>query len=90
MCLEEANVLDFNELSERLQIGQAALFPTDTLPALASLPEKSSHLWKIKKRPITKPFILMGSSTEQLLDFVLQPKQLLDFVIKLRVTLYGA
>ncbi len=55
----------------------ALIFPTDTLPALATLPENAEILWKIKNRPTTKPFILMGSSAEQLLKFVL-PKSLPD------------
>ena len=54
-----------------LQNGSSVVFPTDTLPALAVLPENAADLWRIKKRPIRKPFILMGSSKEQLLEFVL-------------------
>ena len=59
------------ELLLFLKKGSAVVFPTDTLPAVAIFPENARDLWKIKKRPITKPFILMGSSKEQLLDFVL-------------------
>ncbi len=54
-----------------LKEGSPVVFPTDTLPALAVLLENSHELWKIKKRPIKKPFILMGASKEQLLKFVL-------------------
>ena len=43
------------ELSSKLLEGSAVLFPTDTLPALASAPEAASQLWNIKKRPSKKP-----------------------------------
>ncbi len=65
------NPYETEELLLLLNKGSAIAFPTDTLPALASLPENARDLWKLKKRPIKKPFILMGSSKEQLLDFVL-------------------
>ena len=59
------------DLLQLLNQGSAVVFPTDTLPALAALPENAKDLWRIKKRPMKKPFILMGSSKEQLLEFVL-------------------
>ncbi len=64
-------IYDSVGLAEKLQKGSAALFPTDTLPALASCPDYAHQLWKIKKRPIDKPLILMGSSQKQLFDSVL-------------------
>ncbi|KGG16599.1 hypothetical protein EV06_0441 [Prochlorococcus sp. MIT 0602] len=60
-----------------LKEGSPVLIPTDTLPALAACPENASCLWKIKNRPMTKPFILMGSSSEKLLEFVM-PEALED------------
>ncbi len=54
-----------------LKNGSPVLFPTDTLPALGSLPENANLLWKIKKRTLTKPLILMGSSSDQLFEHVL-------------------
>ena len=58
------------ELSSKLLEGSAVLFPTDTLPALASAPEAASQLWNIKKRPSKKPLILMGAIPSQLFEFV--------------------
>lgn len=53
-------------LAACLASGQAALFPTDTLPALAARPEHASALWTLKQRPQDKPLILMGSDWTQL------------------------
>ena len=55
-----------NELSDRLQAGTAALFPTDTVPALAARPEAAAQLWQLKQRPARKPMILMGADPEAL------------------------
>lgn len=55
------------DLAERLRHGEAALFPTDTLPALATRPESASLLWDLKQRPREKPVILMAASRSQLL-----------------------
>ncbi len=59
------------ELSSKLRKGSLALFPTDTLPALSACPEKASEIWKIKRRPLEKPLILMGSNPKQLFENVL-------------------
>ena len=64
------NIFDAFNLSSRLRKGSAALLPTDTLPALASSPGSASQLWKIKRRPENKPFILMGSDPIELFEFV--------------------
>lgn len=56
------------ELAGRLIQGEAALFPTDTLPALATKPEAAARLWELKARPREKPVILMAASTEPLLS----------------------
>jgi len=48
-------------LAERLAAGSAALFPTDTLPALACRPPWAAQLWQLKRRPPTKPLILMAA-----------------------------
>jgi len=53
-----------------LEKGSAVLLPTDTVPALASLTKYTKQLWVLKNRPQHKPFILMGSSPEELIDFV--------------------
>ena len=54
------------ELAARLRAGEAALFPTDTLPALAATPAHASHLWTLKRRPTHKPVILMAARAETL------------------------
>lgn len=54
------------ELAARLRGGEPALFPTDTLPALASRPDSAAQLWELKLRPQNKPLILMGASAADL------------------------
>jgi len=60
-------------LSRRLQAGSAALFPTDTLPALAAAPAHAGQLWQLKQRPPDKPLILMAADLEQLQEVLGQP-----------------
>ncbi len=50
--------------------GQIISFPTDTVPALAVLPENAHLLFKLKERNEDKPLILMGGYVEQLWDYV--------------------
>ena len=54
------------DLASRLTQGSAALFPTDTLPALAARPEQAQQLWTLKRRPADKPLILMAARAEAL------------------------
>lgn len=54
------------ELAARLRGGEAALMPTDTLPALAALPGHAAQIWALKRRPQDKPLILMGADIAQL------------------------
>jgi len=54
------------DLAAWLAAGEAALFPTDTLPALAARPAQAAELWRLKQRPADKPLILMGAALEQL------------------------
>ena len=56
------------ELATRLRAGEAALFPTDTLPALAARPEAAGLLWELKQRPVHKPVILMAATSAELLS----------------------
>jgi L-threonylcarbamoyladenylate synthase len=58
--------LDAAALARHLQSGGAALFPTDTLPALAARPAAAGLLWVLKQRPLSKPLILMGADPDQL------------------------
>lgn len=61
-----AVVLEPAALAARLQTGAAVLFPTDTLVALAALPEHAAQIWRLKQRPPDKPLILMGADLAQL------------------------
>ena len=54
------------DLAQHLRQGEAAIFPTDTLPALASRPEHAAQLWNLKERPQHKPLILMGACAKDL------------------------
>lgn len=69
---EAAPVLAPADLAAHLQAGGAALFPTDTLPALAVRPQQATLLWQLKARPANKPLILMGADLSQLCQ-LLQP-----------------
>ncbi|MBW4530938.1 MAG: Sua5/YciO/YrdC/YwlC family protein [Aphanothece saxicola GSE-SYN-MK-01-06B] len=55
-------------LARCLAAGEAVLFPTDTLPALAARPASAALLWCLKQRPADKPLILMGADLSQLID----------------------
>ena len=54
----------------KLKSGLPIIFQTDTLPAIACLPEFSQIIYDIKKRDSNKPLILMGAENEQLIDYV--------------------
>ena len=73
----KSNFFDSKSLSIKLRGGSVVIFPTDTVPALASLPQYSYLIWKIKKRPLNKPLILMGSSALELFEFI-NPLSLID------------
>ncbi len=71
--IPSAALLDPFGLGAHLRSGGAALFPTDTVPALAAIPEASRQLWSLKRRPDHKPLILMGADLGQLLDTLAVP-----------------
>ncbi len=70
MSVSEFSPINAGELAALIKEGSPALFPTDTLPALGALPKFASKLWTLKRRPRNKPLILMGSTSEELLDLV--------------------
>ncbi|MBD3884333.1 L-threonylcarbamoyladenylate synthase [Phormidium tenue FACHB-886] len=45
-------------------------FPTDTVPALAVRPDRSSLIFEAKQRDLQKPLILMGATAEDLWQYV--------------------
>ncbi|MCP9798860.1 L-threonylcarbamoyladenylate synthase [Cyanobium sp. Lug-B] len=63
------------DLARRVAAGEAVLFPTDTLPALACRPEAASLIWRLKQRPADKPLILMGADLPQLIAVLAVPWQ---------------
>jgi L-threonylcarbamoyladenylate synthase len=50
--------------------GQLVSFPTDTVPALAALPEKGALIYEAKQRNRDKPLILMAAEVEDFWPFV--------------------
>lgn len=50
--------------------GYVVSFPTDTVPALAVLPERAELIFTAKQRSSDKPLILMGATSEDLWPFV--------------------
>ncbi|MCC5639510.1 L-threonylcarbamoyladenylate synthase [Nostoc sp. CHAB 5844] len=52
------------------QTGRLVSFPTDTVPALATLPEKAGLIFAAKQRSQDKPLILMAASAEDLWPYV--------------------
>jgi L-threonylcarbamoyladenylate synthase len=52
------------------QAGDLVSFPTDTVPALASRPDRSEHIYHLKRRSQTKPLILMAASWSDLGPYV--------------------
>jgi len=63
------------DLARCLAAGEAVLFPTDTLPALAAQPAAAAALWRLKHRPGEKPLILMGADLQQLQAWLALPWQ---------------
>ena len=64
------NVINTESALDKLKSGLPIIFQTDTLPAIACLPEFSQIIYDIKKRDGNKPLILMGADNEQLIDYV--------------------
>ena len=66
------NVIDQKLALEKLNSGIPIIFQTDTLPAIGCLPQFSDMIYKVKKRDLKKPLILMGAENDQFDDFVHQ------------------
>lgn len=62
-------------MAAHLRTGEAALLPTDTVPALAVVPDQAARIWQRKQRPAEKPLILMGADLEQLQSWLAVPWQ---------------
>lgn len=58
------------EFLAAVQSGQLVSFPTDTVPALATVPQASDRIYQLKQRSQTKPLILMGATLGDLWPYV--------------------
>jgi L-threonylcarbamoyladenylate synthase len=52
------------------QAGDLVSFPTDTVPALACRPDRSEHIFHLKRRSQTKPLILMAANWPDLMPYI--------------------
>jgi L-threonylcarbamoyladenylate synthase len=62
--------VSITELIAGVRSGYVVSFPTDTVPALAALPEKADLIFTFKQRSQDKPLILMGAKASDLWGFV--------------------
>jgi L-threonylcarbamoyladenylate synthase len=60
------------------QSGDLVSFPTDTLPALATLPDQAGLIFKAKQRSQAKPLILMAGDVADLWQFTNGTEQELE------------
>ena len=58
------------DLIAGVRAGSLVSFPTDTVPALAALPEKAELIFAAKQRSQDKPLILMAADVEDLWSYV--------------------
>ncbi len=66
------------DLVEGVFAGKLISFPTDTVPALATLPQKAPLIFAAKQRSQDKPLILMAADATELWNFVAgSPEELL-------------
>ncbi|WP_414576229.1 L-threonylcarbamoyladenylate synthase [Anabaena sp. CCY 9402-a] len=62
--------VSLEELIASARSGFVVSFPTDTVPALAVLPEKAALIFATKQRSQDKPLILMAADSEDLWPYV--------------------
>lgn len=62
--------VSISELVAGVRSGYVVSFPTDTVPAIAALPEKADLIFTYKQRSQDKPLILMGAQASDLWGFV--------------------
>jgi L-threonylcarbamoyladenylate synthase len=63
------------ELIKNAIAGKVVSFPTDTVPALAVLPEKANLIFDLKQRSTDKPLIVMAATVDEIWDYVLGTTQ---------------
>ncbi len=59
-----------SELLQTLADGGVISFPTDTVPALATLPAQGEQIFNLKQRQPDKPLILLGAAWENFAPYV--------------------
>ncbi len=59
-----------NELIKAAQKGALVSFPTDTVPALATIPLASELIFQAKQRSLDKPLILMAASIQDIWPYI--------------------
>jgi len=64
------NLLSKNELISNLIQGKVVSFPTDTVPALAVLPDHVNLIYSLKRRSFSKPLILMADCFEKFVPYI--------------------
>jgi L-threonylcarbamoyladenylate synthase len=57
-------------LIDAAKVGKLISFPTDTVPALATIPKQAELIYAAKQRSFDKPLILMAAQAEDLWDYV--------------------
>ncbi len=62
--------VSLEELIIKAKAGYLVSFPTDTVPALATIPEKAELIFIAKQRSQDKPLILMAARAEDLWPYV--------------------
>jgi L-threonylcarbamoyladenylate synthase len=62
--------VSIDNLVAAARAGKLVSFPTDTVPALATLPEHAGLIFAAKQRSQDKPLILMAASADEFWDFV--------------------
>jgi len=62
--------VSITDLVAGVRSGWLVSFPTDTVPALAVLPEKADLIFAAKQRSQNKPLILMAATADELWHFV--------------------
>jgi L-threonylcarbamoyladenylate synthase len=67
--------VSIDQLIIAAQAGKLVSFPTDTLPALATLPEHADLIFQAKQRSQDKPLILMVSDIAELWQFTIGTDQ---------------
>lgn len=64
------NFITLDQLCTLARAGEAVCYPTDTVPALAALPERSQVIYDLKQRSRDKPLVLMADCVEQLRPYI--------------------